>query len=343
MKRRTDPLARLIARGLLGSLGLWLVFAAVVPARAARTDGPLAIEALGRSYGLKSAWIKPGRTLRLQSPWTTLEFTAGSREAAWNGLRLFLGEPVQVKKNTLQLARTDWEGIVRPLLDSKAVAAPGELDLIVIDPGHGGRDPGTENRALKLQEKTFTLDVAQRLRRDLEQRGYRVAMTRTTDTRLKNTQAADLRQRALEANRLGADLFVSIHFNALPNHPKVGGIETYLLTPAGQRSTAAHGRTPADRVVHPGNRHDHWNAVLGAAVHRSLVEGLEAADRGQKRARFAVLRPVKCPAVLVEAGFLSNPTEARKIATPGYRQKIAEAIGAGIGHYHARLREAAKN
>lgn len=335
-------MARLIARGLIGVLGAWVLFATTAAA-AVRAGPALGIESLGRSYGLKTTWVEPGRTLRLQSQWTTLEFTGGSREAAWNGLRLFLGEPVQVKQRTLHLTRTDWEAIVRPLLDPGAVRPPGALDLIVIDPGHGGNDPGTENRVLKLQEKTFTLDLAQRLRRDLEQRGYRVALTRTTDTRLKSTQNADLRQRALKANQLGADLFVSLHFNALPNNPKVRGVETYTLTPAGQRSTAAHRRTAGDRTVHPGNRHDHWNAVLGAALHRSLLTRLEAPDRGLKRARFAVLRPLTCPAVLVEAGFLSNPDEARKISTPAYRQRIAEAIGEGIGQYHARLREAAKN
>jgi N-acetylmuramoyl-L-alanine amidase len=81
----------------------------------------------------------------------------------------------------------------------------------------------------------------------------------------------------------------------------------------------------------------------GAAVHTRLLDGLGATDRGLKRARFAVLLPVDCPAVLIEAGFLSNQAEAAKIATPAYRQKIAEAIGAGIGHYHDRLRAAARD
>lgn len=336
-------MARLIARGLIGVLGAWVLLATTSAAGAVRDTRVLGIESLGRSYGLRSTWVEPGRTLRLHSQWTTLEFTGGSREAAWNGLRLFLGEPVQVKQRTLHLNRTDWEAIVRPLLDPGAVRPPGALNLIVIDPGHGGNDPGTSNRALGLKEKTFTLDVAQRLRRDLEQRGYRVALTRTTDTRLKSTQAADLRERALKANRLGADLFISLHFNALPNHPKVRGVETYMLTPAGQRSTAAHRHSAGDRAVHPGNRHDHWNAVLGAALHRRLLTRLEAPDRGLKRARFAVLRPVTCPAVLLEAGFLSNADEARKISTAAYRQRIAEAIAEGIGHYHDRLREAAKD
>ncbi|HEX2862899.1 MAG TPA: N-acetylmuramoyl-L-alanine amidase [Lacunisphaera sp.] len=342
MNRRGDAVVRLMARGLLVGFAIGLICFAL-PAPAAPPTAPLVIEELARHYGLKGTRINGHRTLRLQSQWTTLEFTAGSREASWNGIRLFLGEPVQAKGRSLQLARSDWLATVRPLLDPKAGPAPGRLGLIVLDPGHGGNDPGTENRAFKYQEKTFTLDVAQRLQRDLERRGYRVALTRTSDVRLKRTQAADLRERAERANRQRADLFVSIHFNALSNQPKVHGVETYTLTPAGQRSTAAPRRTIGDSKVQPGNRHDHWNTVLAGALHRSLLDRLGAADRGLKRARWGVLRPVNCPAVLVEAGFLSNRAEAAKIGTAAYRQQIAEALGEGIGAYHALLREAAKN
>lgn len=343
MSRRSVAMARFHGLRRIGALAALVLLAAAPVFAAGKQPVRLDLEELGRSYGLQASRTKPGRELRLHSRWTTLEFKAGSREAAWNGLRLFLGESVEARGQKLRLAESDWLAIVRPLLDPKAVPAPGGLDLIVIDPGHGGGDPGTANRRLKLQEKNLTLDVAQRLRRELEQRGYRVALTRTTDVRLKNTQAADLRQRAEFANRLGADLFVSLHFNALPNHPSVHGVETYTLTPAGQRSTAAHRRTAGDRTVHRGNRHDHWNAVLGAAVHTRLLDGLGATDRGLKRARFAVLRPVDCPAVLIEAGFLSNRAEAARIGTADYRQQIAEAIGDGIDHYHSRLRMGAKD
>jgi N-acetylmuramoyl-L-alanine amidase len=335
--------ARLIARSLVGAAAIWFALIAVPGQAAARKEGSFSLEELGRAYGLKATRIDAGRTLRLKSSWTTLEFTTGSREANWNGLRLFLGDAVAMKGRSWHLSRTDWLSIVRPLLEPKAVPAPGRLELIVLDPGHGGNDPGTTNRAFRFQEKTLTLDVAQRLRRDLERRGYRVALTRSSDVRLKRTQAADLRERAERANRLGADLFVSIHFNALPNHPKVQGVETYSLTAAGQRSTASPRLALGDSKAHPGNRHDHWNTVLAGTLQRSLVDGLKATDRGLKRARFGVLRPVNCPAVLVEAGFLSNQAEARKIGTEAYRQQIAEAIGDGIGAYHAKLREVAKN
>lgn len=331
-------MARALALRLLGAL------AALFPATlaVAAPEAYLRLEQLAPRYGLKATRSDRDATLRLQNARTTLEFTAGSREVSWNGYRLFLGEPVELRRRALHLSPVDWSAIVRPLVDARAVPAPGPLRTVMIDAGHGGSDPGTENRALRLQEKTFTLDVAQRLKRDLERRGYRVLMTRTRDTRLKPDQAEDLRARAEKANRAGADLFVSLHFNSLPASPAVHGVETYVLTPATQRSTAVPERTAADRIRHPGNRHDHWNAVLGGAVHHRLVRGLPAFDRGVKRARFAVLRSIDCPAVLVEGGFLSNTAEARKIRTPAYRQKLAEAIGAGIGDYHVLLRAATK-
>jgi N-acetylmuramoyl-L-alanine amidase len=334
-------MARFPALRLLTGLVLWIVLGlgpAAALAGLAKSPGKgfIRIDELGRSYGLQVGWPNPGRRLQLRSRWTTLEFEAGSREAAWNGLRLFLGEPVRAVGQALYLSPTDLAAVIRPLLAPAAVPAPGGLDLIVIDAGHGGSDPGTGNG--KLQEKTFTLDVARRLKQDLVQRGYRVMLTRNSDVRLAPTQAADLRRRVELANRADADLFISIHFNSLPGNPSVSGIETYALTPAGQSSTAM---SRPDRTAYPGNRQDHWNAVLGAAIHRNLLEELGAVDRGLKRARFAVLRPSECPAVLIEAGFLSNPAEARKIGTPSYRQDIAEAIGEGIDDYGARLREAA--
>lgn len=309
---------------------------------AAPSGAPAArLDEFGRQYGLQVSWVAPGRQLRLSSRWTRLEFAAGSREASWNGIRLFLGEPVRPAHGTLCLSPTDRDDILQPLLAPAAAPVPGDLRLIAIDAGHGGGDPGTENTRLALKEKTLTLDVARRLKRDLEQRGYRVMLTRNTDIRLARTQVADLRRRAELANRAGADLFISIHFNSLPDQPAVGGVETYALTPAGQRSTSVHAPDPPDNQAYAGNRFDHWNAVLSAALHRRLLEQLGTTDRGLKRARFAVLREIKCPAVLVEAGFLSNPAEARKVGTPAYRQDIAEAIGDGVGDYDARLHEAA--
>jgi N-acetylmuramoyl-L-alanine amidase len=83
----------------------------------------------------------------------------------------------------------------------------------------------------------------------------------------------------------------------------------------------------------PVNRFDHWSVVLAQAIHRRFVVDLDAFDRGKKIAHWGVLRQLNCPGVLIECGFLTSPTEARKIATPAYRQKLAEAIATGIRDY----------
>lgn len=338
-------MARLAAFRRLAALIVGLgVLTGLFSAGSARAAGPLdhyvRLDATAKRHGLRSTWVKPSRELRLQNRQVTLGFDADSREASWNGLRLFLGEPVRVRQRSLYVARTDLQSILQPLISPAAAKAPGRLRLIVIDAGHGGADTGAVNRALRLQEKNLTLDVARRLKRNLEARGFRVALTRATDVRLAAQQAADLEKRVQVANRAGADLFVSIHFNSLPDNSVVSGVETYALTPAGQRSTAAQSARRSDVVKQPGNRHDHWNTVLAAAIHRQLVHGLGAVDRGLKRARFAVLRTIRCPAVLVEGGFLSNRTEARNIGSAAYRQELAGAIGDGIQDYDTHLRAA---
>jgi N-acetylmuramoyl-L-alanine amidase len=320
--------------------GLWVMMVALLLPGGLLAEAYLPIAALARQFGLKTLARDGGAEATLTGGGGHLEFSLGSREARWNGYRLFLGEAPVMRGRNLALAATDWQAIVRPLVVPTSTPDSGRLRLVVIDPGHGGSDPGSENRERKMKEKTYTRDVAQRLARVLLKKGYRVLLTRRGDTRLKPTQAADLRARAEKARRAGADLFVSLHFNSLAANPAVRGIETYALTPAGQRSTATAKREASDRTAHPGNRHDHWSMVLCAQVHHQLVRQLAAVDRGLKHARFAVLRPLDCPAILVEGGFLSNAAEAEKIGTPAYRQKMAEAIGTGIANYAVLLRAA---
>jgi N-acetylmuramoyl-L-alanine amidase len=287
---------------------------------------------LGKAYGMTVTWLDPEEELRLQSKWTTLEFEAGSREMAWNGHRLFLGEPIRAVGRSLGISPVDLRTRLVPLLNPAAVPAPGALRLIAIDAGHGGNDTGASNPALKLQEKQATLDVARRLRTSLLARGYKVVLTRAND------RYVALDDRPQSANRAKADLFISIHFNSLPGNAKVSGIETYVFTPSGVRSTASHKRDAGDQKVYAGNSQDHWNMVLASSIHDRLLDQLGVVDRGLKTARFAVLRTIRCPAVLIEAGFLSHPTEARNINTPAHRQRIAEAIADGVGDYAGRLR-----
>lgn len=291
----------------------------------------------GRRFDLKAAWIKTQERLVLKSETQRLEFEADTRESAINGLRVMLGEPVKLHKKALKLSRIDAEKFIGPMLRPGvgAPAAPA-LKLIALDAGHGGEDPGTANARLKVNEKTFALDVAQRLKKLLEAKGYAVLMTRTTD------KFIELPDRPEIARRAGADLFLSLHFNAAP--PQVTGVEVFSLTPQYQFSSNDPARKERDeaRLANPGNANDHWNAVAGAAMHRALLRELKASDRGHKRQRWRVLRDATCPAVLIESGYLSNDAEARKIATPAYRQQIAEGIAAGVDAYAASLASSRK-
>lgn len=323
----------------------WVAALAAGSLSAAPVDIPLRIAGVeyldagrfGARYGLKPTTAAAGNQLTLKSAWTEIVLEADSRESSINGLRVFLGDPVRLHRGRLLLSRHDVEKSFMPLLlpGSGQDQVP-ELKRIVIDPGHGGRDPGKENHRLKVNEKTLTLDTARRLQRVLEAMGYKVQLTREDDRHLGPDKVSDLQNRALQANRDGADLFISLHYNAVEaGADKVTGVEIYTLTPQHQFSTADADRKDRSgaAAASPGNVLDHWNIMLGYQVHRHMIQDLRAADRGLKRARWAVLRDVACPAILIEAGFLSNDAEARRIATPEYRQKIAVAIADGVQAY----------
>ncbi len=278
-------------------------------------------------YGLQAEWIEAGKWQRFSSAWTRIELENDSREIDFNGLRVFLGNGVIVREGRLWLDRLDAEKVFGPLLKAGSYARSARpVRRIVIDAGHGGRDGGTGNAAQKLNEKTFTLDVARRLGAILSQQGFEVVQTRTEDVYL------GLAERAAAGRAAQADLFVSVHFNAA-GKPTVHGIETYVMTPQHQRSTSSAKPDPSDDTAEPGNAADPWNLLLGYEVHRALIQQLEPSDRGLKRARFAVLRLAECPAVLVEAGYLSNDAEARRIASPEYRSDVAQAVANGIIAY----------
>lgn len=309
------------------------------------TPPPVPIKLGGVSYvgaeayfarlGYKAAYDAPNQTLTLTAASSELVMRADSRDARLNGLRAFLGEPALLREGTLYVATLDIDRFLLPILRPLQFN-PRHLRTIVIDAGHGGNDTGTQNKKHKLDEKVFALDVAQRLERMLaDGERWRVLMTRTDD------RFVGLAERAEFANKAGADLFISIHFNAVANNAAVRGTETYVLTPQFQRSTSSLKSSVEDKVANPGNAHDAWSAVLGYQVHRQLLASLKSEDRGYKRARFAVLRLVNCPAVLVEAGYLSNDAEAKNIASEAYRRELAASLYTAVQGYDALAKAAA--
>jgi N-acetylmuramoyl-L-alanine amidase len=262
----------------------------------------------------------------LASGETLARFSAGERDFTVAGIRFFSGDGLRPHKRSLWVSRVDATSAIRPLLLPAAGAPLAPVRTICIDPGHGGKDPGTMNLRLGLKEKTYVLDLGLRLQRIFQAAGYRVVMTRTTDVFLS------LESRAALSNRAKADCFLSLHFNATQSE-SVNGAEMFILTPQFQRSTSSASASASDRTALPGNRHDARNTSLGFAVHRRIVRTLARPDRGIRRARFAVLRPVDCPAILVEGGYLSNMAEARAIQSADFRARLAEQIARGVADW----------
>jgi N-acetylmuramoyl-L-alanine amidase len=233
--------------------------------------------------------------------------------------------PLATRNGDIYISQLDVDSTFRPLLSPPRNEWGKKVRTICLDAGHGGKDPG--NRAAGRQEKDYTLRLTLELRDQLRKAGFKVVLTRSSDI------YPELSDRPALARRAGADLFVSLHFNATETgRDTARGTEVYALTPAGAASTNARGEG-ANAGAFPGNRSDSKNLVLAYQIQRALIRDLQSEDRGVRRARFEVLREATMPAVLIEAGFLSHPAEGKKIHSAEYRQQMARAIGEGILAY----------
>jgi N-acetylmuramoyl-L-alanine amidase len=306
----------------------------------AKIDGATYIDAaaLGESFGLRADWTEPAKRLWLQNAATRVEFEVNQREAIFDGRRVFLGNPPVYHQHSVWISYLDAKELLGPLLRLGIERTP-LVHTIVIDPGHGIPDNGAENRHLGLKERVLTLDTAFRLKKILEAQGYNVVMTRTTDYGISPDKRLDLRRRAEIAAEVKADLFISIHFNSAgqyvagENVAEVHGTETFRFTPRYQIPLRRSVHRPEDDDPNPGDKNDKWNTVLGYCIECAVLGEIGSYDRGLRHDQIAVLRLAPCPAVLIEGGYLTNDDEARKLATPAYRQQIAEGIADGVRAY----------
>ena len=191
----------------------------------------------------------------------------------------------------LALIRPDTSGA-----SSRSRSEARSSAIVVIDPGHGGYDRGGIPHQ-RIAEKVMTLDVSLRLRDILKKSGYRVVMTRDSDV------FVSLPGRVAIANSYRDAIFVCIHFNSA-TRSGANGIETYFYSKQ--------------------------SLPLASAIHYHVAGDAPTENRGVRRRGYYVLRKTRIPAVLVECGFLTNPTEARYAQSPKYRQKLAEDIARGI-------------
>jgi N-acetylmuramoyl-L-alanine amidase len=245
---------------------------------------------------------------------------------------------------------------VAPMLASRAAVAadledpmsfaPGVLALgvrrVIIDAGHGGVSAGT-SAASGVDEKTLTLDIAQRMYRRMIALGYEAVLTRQSD------ETISLQQRAAIANERKGDVFVSIHLNSF-EPASARGIETYYVGPSddpalnamAERENQHSGyslsdmRSLLERIFADARRDE--SRRLARAVQQALVGAMRhtnpaLADRGIKKAPFVVLVATEMPAILAEVSCLSNSDEARRLNTPDYREAIAEALVSGVASF----------
>ncbi len=223
---------------------------------------------------------------------------------------------------------------------------PFRARRVVIDPGHGGRDPGAMANGLK--EKHLVLDIAKRVKRELEKKGrYEVILTRSTDKFL------ELEERAMVANNKDADIFVSIHVNASRNR-NVRGLETYILNLSNEQSNlevAARENMVTEREMRKkrsevdfmlaslSRQTDTFESrELAGKVQRSLVRNLRKHYRGisdheDRAAMFYVLYRAQMPSILVEVSYITNRSEASRLRNTLYRSRSAYSIAQGIDEY----------
>ncbi len=184
-------------------------------------------------------------------------------------------------------------------LPQRSPARKGRV-LVIVDPGHGGKDPGAIGIG-GLQEKNVILPISQRIAQLLEQQGIQAVLTRDSD------YFVGLQGRVTKAEGLNADLFVSIHANSMgSNRPDISGLETYYFD-SGQR--------------------------LAQTIHNSVLRNVNIRDRRVRKARFYVLRKSSMPSVLVEVGFVTGREDAPRLGTAAYQNELAEAIVRGIIQY----------
>mgnify|MGYP000356742585 CR=1 FL=1 len=273
---------------------------------------------------------KSGNVVELRNKKVLMKITANSQTCYLNKVKFIFSYPVISRGGKTLVSLMDLTKLIDPILRPNYIPNAKGFRTVIIDPGHGGKDAGAVNSLGT--EAGYNLKVARIVRDQLKTRGFNVIMTRDSNRYLT------LQQRVNLANKYANSIFISIHFNA-GGRNKARGLETFTLSPVG---VAHYGRgvKSSDYKTRNGNFQDSANIALATAIHGRALERTRTAgvpDRGIKRARYSVLTSIKHPAVLIEGGFMSNPTEARLIHTAAYQKAIGTSISEGIIRYRNAL------
>jgi N-acetylmuramoyl-L-alanine amidase len=318
-----------------------LLLAAFValPARSA-TKGLEHVAVSGTEYIRLNEWAEVNEfkmvtraksgVIELTNESATLTFETDSRNAhrsQISGANVILSYPVIDRRGSTLISLLDVQKSLEPILFPKK--SPAEIRTICLDAGHGGKDPGNIDGAN--YEKKYTLLLALATQKLLQDAGFKVVLTRTNDIYISPSDRPEI------AARLGADLFVSLHYNSIAA-PGVRGIQVHCLPPPGTKSSDAGGGR-GDEPAYPGNLHDDHNVLLAYEVLRNITPKLPLEDIGVKRNHYEVLRDAHMPAILIEGGFMTDPLDSRKIYDADFRLRMAQSIVNGILAYREAVEE----
>ncbi len=318
------------SRNPLPILFLWILILTAAPGRGERNApfpirhanvngvSRLLMRDLAAFFGMRQS--VRDQTVHWRGRQASAAFTIDRRQAEINGTRVNLSHAVAHYRKMPMLSETDFRLLLDPILRDRALPRQA-VRTIVIDPGHGGHDPGAPGSLH--QEKEIVLQISQRLAAILRARGFRVHLTRNDDRFLTLPQRTEI------ARRVNADLMISVHANAAANR-SVRGVETFLLNPANTAGTHSNRPDPRTR---PGNAFDKQSMRLAYEVQRHILQKVQTNDRGTKHAGFGLLHDLPCPGVLVEVGFLSHAEEERQLGTPAWQARIALGIAEGVLAY----------
>ena len=311
---------------------------AIAPAKAAPPANvgwdPIKIE--GREYvsadNIKRFYnftkmTRTGGSLVLENAKVEMNLKVGGNECLMNNVKFVLSESIAAVGEKVYVSRVDLAKLIDPVLRPNFIQNAGDFRTVILDPGHGGKDPGTTNSFGT--ESSYNVKVAGIVKKQLEAKGFKVVMTRQTDIYQSLQERVDFANSVQESA-----IYVSIHFNSSPGSRSARGIETFTLSPPGISHYGSDWKA-SDNVTRAGNEHDSANIALATSVHGSILRrlGKNTFDRGIKRARFNVLSGVRHPAILLEGGFMSHPYEARLIENEAYQNAIAGGIVDAIAKY----------
>lgn len=268
---------------------------------------------------------RSGQSVLLENAKIVMSLRIGGNECLMNNVKFVFSHTIATLGEKIYVSRVDLAKLIDPVLRPSFIKNAGDFRTVVLDPGHGGKDPGATNPYGT--EAGYNLRLAGLVKKQLEAKGFKVVMTRTSNLYLSLQERVNLANAVTERA-----IFVSIHFNSGGRSAR--GIETFTLSPPG---VSHYGRDfkEADLQTRAGNEHDSANIALATSVHGSILRrlGKNTFDRGIKRARFSVLSGVRHPAILLEGGFLSHPYEARLIENDAYQNALAGGIVDAVTKY----------